>query len=160
MTDMVYEDVRSDRSSVENLRPHSVKCRKTVFSHKESEVVNCHKLIEDFRFLLQSEFYELATTSFRMKCSEKNNLTYNSNSSYTINIEGTSQNLSESFSNPRIWEMATTQLRPGTMIKMLFTQIEQNMRKFALQDRSQIFHRNYSKLVKPFLIIACANRLY
>ena len=154
MEDMIYEGERSERSSPEeNLRPSSVKCEKTVSTHKESVLVNCHKLIEDFRFLLRSEFYDLATISFQKTCSQRKHLKSDANSSHNTNFEGISQSFNDSLSNPRVWNMVPTQLTPGTLLKMLLSQIEQNMDTFALPDRSQMFRRNYSKLVIPFIYL-------
>lgn len=158
MEDMIYEDARNERSSGKKLNPTPVKCAKTDFSHNENTAVNCPKLIGDFRFLLQSEFYDLATISFWTKSPDTNHLKSPDNSSHNTNIEGTSQDLNDSFPNPHTWNMAVTQLRPGTTMKMLFSQIEQNMETFTLQERSQMFHRNYSKLViYIFFIFACKN---
>ena len=143
MGDAVYEDPRNEKSPTQKTRPSSVGCYKEGFGHNENTVPTCQKLIEDFRFLLRSEFFNLATTTFKTKCFGCS-IPYN-NSSNNFGFKDASPELNDSFTGPHVLNLGASQLRPGTMMKMLFSEIEQNMEKVSLQDRSQILRCYYSK---------------
>ena len=125
------------RSLKENVDPSSPRCNNAYSENAKRGDASCQKIVGDFRFLLELEFYNLAAatqTSPRKNCSTK-----------TTNLTSHSE-----LTRKETIAAAEKRLKPGTLLRMLFSQVDQ-----IEEDISQeFFYRIYSKSVNLFVILS------
>ena len=130
------ENKRMERSAEKNIKSSSSMCSNTNLGNDKRSEVNCQKLVGDFRFLRELEFHNLAATPTLDNCSQTDNLTSHYKPSRKEAI---------------IDEKRMS--RPGTLLKMLLSQVKQIEKQMGEQGGSQKFYQgNYSRSVKLLLL--------
>ena len=142
-----YDYERNQRSSGKDLHHPSKNCAKIAFSSNEDAVIPCQKLIKDFRFLLNSESYHFGTAAFPAKCYNLRKLNSSDYLSPDPKYENVTRDSNMTSFKPHFRNIKTTKIRPGTITKMMFNQMEQSFEKLTSHAMAPIFHRKYSKLV-------------
>ena len=123
-------------SGYEKLRVMERCTRKWKFS--ESAILSCSKIVEDFRFLLHAETYNLILKSFE---------------NFEIdNADGENSNNSErcvKYPNEADFinylDTESHKIRPGTILKKMFIQDQHCIEKQTWEERAAIFRQAYTR---------------
>ena len=104
----------------------------------DREVLSCSKIVEDFRFLLHAETYNLIRTSFENFESNK------MEDEHLNTTDNCRMYLKESdYVNHLL--SADNRSRPGTILKKMFIQDQQCLEKQSWEERALIFNRAYTR---------------
>ena len=110
--------------------------RKWKFS--ESTILSCPKLVEDFRFLLHAEAYNLILNSFENFEIDKADVVNLTDSERCVKYPNES-----GFINYLNTE--SHRIRPGTILKKMFIQDQHCIEKQTWQERAAIFRQAYTR---------------
>ena len=122
----------------------SKKCKKP---NEERVVLNCQKLVADYRFLVTAESLDLVQSSFEKNihlASERINF-HGPPINETIGKASNDSKFSH-FAHYFPESMDKT-LRLGTVMRMMFSQMEQKLENVAPEHRSEVFHQMFSRLL-------------
>ena len=129
----IYDHERLERldTGVNRLNPGG--CIKERDNAKEGAILGCHEIVKDFRFLFNSERNHLAKATAG------------------VGVVNTSESKSTSlFSEHLNKNLPFEKMRPGTVMKMLFHQIEHSRDHYSHRDSPSILDSTYLKYV-PFI---------
>ena len=126
----IYDHERIERLDTGGNRLNPGDCIKELDNAKEGATLRCHEIVEDFRFLHNSERNHLAKATVGVGV-------VNSSDSKSTSL------LSEHFNENLLFE----KMRPGTMMKMLFHQMEHNKEPHSYHDSPLILDSTYSRYV-------------
>jgi hypothetical protein len=124
------------------------RCGKTDTFDPEKVAISCQKLVADFRFLLAAESLGLVQSSF-----EKHILSASEriHSPESVPMNKTIGNVTnESKFSPFVQYIPESMQKPlklGTIMRMMFSQMEQKLEHLAPENRSEVFQQMFSRLV-------------
>ena len=126
----IYDHERLERldTGVNRLNPGG--CIKERDNAKEGAILGCHEIVKDFRFLFNSERNHLAKATVG------------------VSAVNTSESKSTNFISEHLNEnIPFKKMRPGTVMKMLFHQIEHKRNHYSYHDGPSILDSTYSRYV-------------
>ena len=126
----IYDHERIERLDIGGNRLSPSDCIKELDNVKEDAILGCHEIVKDFRFLYNSERNHLAKANVGVGAV---------NSSESISTSLDSEHLNEN--------LLFEKIRPGTVMKMLFHQIEHNRDHYSNHDSPLILDSTYSRYV-------------
>ena len=126
----IYDHERIERLDTGGNRLNPDGCLKERDNAKEGAILGCHEIVKDFRFLHISERNHLAKATVGVGAV---------NSSESKSTSPISEHLNEN--------LLFEKMRPGTVMKMLFHQIEHNRDSHSYHDSPLILDTTYSRYV-------------
>ena len=126
----IYDHERIERLDTGGNRLNPDGCLKERDNAKEGSILGCHEIVKDFRFLHNSERNHLAKATVGVGAV---------NSSESKSTSLVSEHLNEN--------LLFEKMRPGTVMKMLFHQIELNRNHYSYHDGPSILDSTYSRYV-------------
>ena len=126
----IYDHERIERLDTGGNRLNPGDCIKERDNSKEDAILGCHEIVKDFRFLHNSERNHLAKATVGVGAV---------NSSESKSTSPISEHLNEN--------LLFEKMRPGTVMKMLFHQIEHNRDHYSYHDSPLILDSTYSRYV-------------
>ena len=126
----IYNHERIERLDTGGNRLNPGDCVKERVNGKEDAILGCHEIVKDFRFLHNSERNHLAKATVGVG---------EVNSSESKSTSLVSEHLNENLPFEKI--------RPGTVMKMLFHQIEHSRDPHSYHDSPLILDSTYSRYV-------------
>ena len=130
----IYDHERFEQLDTGRNRLNPDGCIKESDNAKEGAILGCQEIVKDFRFLHYSERNHLAKATVGVGAI---------NTSESKLTDLVSEHLNEN--------LHFKKMRPGTVMKMLFNQIEHNRNHYSYHDCPSILDSTYSKYV-PFHI--------
>ena len=135
--DEIYKDEKNEESFGYNKLRLMERCTRE-WTLSDREVLSCSKIVEDFRFLLHAETYNLIRTSFENFESNK------MEDEHLNTTDNCRMYLKESdYVNHLL--SADNRSRPGTILKKMFIQDQQCLEKQSWEERALIFNRAYTR---------------
>ena len=137
MYDEIYKKKKNRPSfNYDKLRVVERCTRKWKFS--ESAVLSCTKIVEDFRFLLNAEAYNLILRSF-----ETFDLDMKENGSLNASEPCMKYPNESQFFD--YLQSKNIKVRPGTILKKMFIQDQQCVEKQTWEKRAAVFRQTYTR---------------
>ena len=135
--DEIYkEEINETSSGYDKLRVMERCTRKWKFS--ESAILSCSKIVEDFRFLLHAETYNLILKSFENFEIDNADRKNSTNSERCVKYPNEAD-----FINYLHTE--SHRIRPGTILKKMFIQDQHCIEKQTWEERAAIFRQAYTR---------------
>ena len=135
--DEIYKDEKNEGSFGHNKLRLTERCTRE-WKLSDKTVLSCSKIVEDFRFLLHAETYNLIRRSFEkfeLDRMEEKHLNKTDNCRmYLKESDYVNHFLS-----------ADNKSRPGTILKKMFIQDQQCLEKTSWEERALIFNRAYTR---------------
>ena len=139
----LYEHERPQLSSAK--RPQ-YNCRNDMFD-EERVVLSCQKLVADFRFLLTAESLELLQSSFEKNIRLASEKMHSGAAPRSRTVTDTSNDSKFSPFVKYFPESMDPKFRLGSIMRMMFSQMQLKMKDFSPARRSKVFHQMFSRLV-------------
>lgn len=135
--DEIYKDKENETSfGYDKLRLMERCTREWKFY--DSSVLSCSKIVEDFRFLLHAEAYNLIRGSFE-------NFESNRMNKEQMNTTKNCRMFPRESDFVNYFLSADTKSRPGTILKKMFIQDQQCLEKQSWEERALVFNRAYTR---------------
>ena len=134
-------------------------CENDMFD-EERVVLSCQKLVADFRFLMTAESLELLQSSFEKNIRLAIEKMNSDGSPRSSNVTNTSSDSKFSPFVKYFPESMDPKFRLGSIMRMMFSQMQLKMKDFSPERRSKVFHKMFSRLVnnvffRPLNLISC-----